>query len=135
MKRLRKNMEPRNLFNASILLIVIMVVVSVAVNALTEPHMRQTLPMEGVTVSSVTFSGGNTVKLVVNNSGIVDFTVAEVWINNDKQPFSTDPAIGKISSTESMEISVNYAYVNGTSYNIKLVSDKKDAYFVSATAL
>jgi hypothetical protein len=135
MKRLRKNMEPRNLFTASILLIVIMVVISVAVNALTEPHMRQALPVEGVTVSSVTFSGGNTVKLVVNNSGIVDFTIAEVWINNDKQTFTTNPAIGKISPSESMEISVNYTYVNCTSYNIKLISDKKDSYFVSATAL
>jgi hypothetical protein len=134
-RKFRKTVEPRNLFAASILLIVFMVVVSIAVNALTETQAKRTLLIEGLTVSSVTFSGGNTIELVVNNSGIMDFTIAEVWINNEKQTFTTNPAIGTISPNENMEISVNYAYVNGTNYHIKIVSDRKDVYFASATAL
>ena len=135
MKSFGKNWRSLNLFTASILLIVFMVVVSVAVNVLAGTQGNRTLPTEDLTVSSVAFSGDNTINVFVNNSGFMDLAIAEVWINNAKQKFTTNPSSCEISLNGSMEISVNYAYVNGTSYNIKLVSDKKDTYFVSATAL
>ena len=135
MKIFRKNERPLNLFTASILLIAFMVLVSVAVNLLTGTQAQRTSLIEDLKVSSVSFSGGNTLDMIVNNSGTVDFVIAEVWINNEKQAFTTNPSIGKIPPNGSMEISVNHAYVNGTNYHIKIVSDNKNEYFASATAL
>jgi hypothetical protein len=130
-----KNGKSLDIFAASILLIALMVPVSVAVNVLTEPQTSLALMTETLTVSSVTFSGGNTVHVRAKNSGTLDFTVAEVWVDNEKQAFTTSPAAGKIPPNGTMEISVNYAYVNGTSCHIKIVSDRANEYFASATAL
>lgn len=124
-----------NLFAASILLIVLMVPVSVAVNVLTDPHPNRALMNEDLTVSSVVFSSGNMIYVRVNNSGTLPLTVAEVWVNNEKRSFTTNPATGQVPPNGNMELSVNYAYVNGTCYHIKLVSDRENEYFASATAL
>jgi hypothetical protein len=40
-----------------------------------------------------------------------------------------------LPSNGTMEVSVNYTYVNGTCYHIKIVSDRENEYFASATAL
>ena len=91
-------------------------------------------PCEPVS-SGVTFSGGNTIHVIVNNSGTLDFAVSEVWVNDEKQAFTTNPSVGRIPPNECMELSVAYVYVNETSYHIKIVSDRTNEYFASATAL
>ena len=131
----RTNGKSLNLFAASILLIALMVPVSVAVNVLTDPQPNRALATEDLTVSSVTFSGGNTIHMIVHNSGTEVFTIAELWVNNERQDFTTSPATGQLPPNGSMEVTVNYAYVNGTSYHIKIVSDRENDYFASATAL
>jgi P pilus assembly chaperone PapD len=130
-----KKEQSLNLFAASILLIVLMVPASVAVNVLTEPQANKALLTERLTVSSVIFSGGSAIHLRVNNSGTLNFAVAEVWVNSERQAFTTNPAEGQMPPNGSMEISVSYAYVNGTSYHVKIVSDRGNEYFASATAL
>lgn len=124
-----------NLFAASILLIILLVPVSVAVNVLTDPQPNRVPMTEDLMVSSVVFSGGNTIHVNINNSGTLAFTVAEVWVNNEKQSFTTISATGQVPPNGTMVLSVNYAYVNGTSYHIRIVSDREKEYFVSATAL
>lgn len=135
MKGYRKKGQASNHLIASILLIVCMVVTSVAVSMFTETNANPSPLMEDLTVASVTFSGSNTVCVFVNNSGTLDFAIAQVWINNEKQAFTTNPSIGRISPDENMEILVTYGYVNETSYHIKIVSDRTNEYFASATAL
>jgi hypothetical protein len=130
-----KNGRSLDIFAASILLIALMVPVSVAVNVLTETQTSKALPAEDLIVSSVTFSGGNTIYVRINNSGASDFVVAELWVNNEKQAFTTNPNSGQVPPNGTMEISVNYAYVNGTTYHIKIVSHRNNDYFASATAL
>ncbi len=124
-----------NLFAASISLIVLMVPVSVAVNVLTDTQPSRALLTEELTVSSVTFSGGNTIHVCVNNSGTLDFAIAELWVNNKRQAFTTSPATGQVPPNGSMEVSVNHAYVNGTIYHVKIVSQRENEYFASATVL
>ena len=124
-----------NLFAASILLIVLMVPVSVAVSVLTDSPISRALMTEDLTVSSVVFSGGSTIYMSINNSGTLAFTVAEVWVNNEKQSFTTIPATGQVSPNGTQDLSVNYVYVNGTSYHIKIASEREKEYFVSATPL
>ncbi len=135
MKSYRKKRQASNHLVASILLIVCMVVISVAVSAFTGTHANPSPLVEDLKVTSVTFSSGNTIHVFVNNSGTLDFTVAEVWINNEKQAFTTNPSVGRIFPNESMDISVTYGYVNEMSYHIKIVSDRTNGYFASATAL
>lgn len=124
-----------NLFGASILLIVLMVPVSVAVSVLTDSPASRALMTEDLTVSSVVFSGGNTIYMSINNSGTLAFTVAEVWVNNEKQSFTTIPTTGQVSPNGTQDLSVNYVYVNGTRYHIKIASEREKEYFFSATPL
>lgn len=135
MKSDRKKGQASNHLIASILLIVSMVLISVAVSTFTGTNANPSPLMEDLTIVSVNFSCGNTICVFINNSGTLDFAVAQVWINNEKQAFTTNPSIGRISPNESMEISVSYGYVNETSYHIKIVSDRTNEYFASATAL
>jgi hypothetical protein len=135
MLRFRKNGKAPNLFNLSVLFIVFMVVVSIGVNVLVATQTSHALPIEDLTVSNVTFSDGDTVNVFINNSGTLDLAVAEVWVNSQKQAFTTNPTMGEVPPHGSMEISVNHTYANGTNYHIKIVSDRNNDYFASATAL
>lgn len=100
-----------------------------------QPKAKQPPLKEDLTISSVAFSGGNTIDVVVDNSGTKDLVIAEVWINNEKQTFTTTPAIEKIPPNESVHVSVTYAYSKGTNYQIKIVSARKNFHLVSTTAL
>jgi hypothetical protein len=136
MKSYRKKGQASNHLIASILLIVCMVVISLAVSVFTEgTHANPSPLVEDLTITSVTFSGGNTIHVVVNNSGTLDFVVSQVWIDNENQAFTTNSSVGRIPPNGCMELSVAYVYVNETSYHIKIVSDRTNEYFASATAL
>jgi hypothetical protein len=124
-----------NLFAASIFLIVLLVPVSVAVNVLTDSPASRAMMTEDLTVSSVVFSGGNAIYMSINNSGTLAFTVAEVWVNNEKQSFTTIPANGQVWPNGTLDLSVNYVYVNRICYHIKIASEREKEYFVSATPL
>jgi hypothetical protein len=112
-----------------------MVLVSIAVNVLIEKQARQPPLTEELRITSVAFSGGNTIDVVVNNSGTMDAAIAEVWINNEKQNFTTNPPIEKLLPNASVHVSVTYPYSNGTNYNIKIVSNRGSVYLAAATAL
>lgn len=135
MKRFRKNDKAQNLFTASVLFIVLMVVVSIAVNALTETHARPPALTEELSITSVTFSQGNTIDVVVNNSGTLDSGIVEVWINNEKQAFTINPPIGTFLPNASIHVLMTYPYANGTNYDIKIVSNRGNIYFAAASAL
>jgi heme/copper-type cytochrome/quinol oxidase subunit 2 len=100
-----------------------------------QPKVKQPPLKEDLTISSVAFSGGNTIDVVVDNSGTKDLVIAEVWINNEKQAFTTAPAIEKIPPNESVHVFVTYAYSEGTDYQIKIVSARKNFHLVSTTAV
>jgi hypothetical protein len=124
---------------AAIVAIVVVVVVVIALvwrrRNKNKPKVKKVPMKEELTISGVTFSGGDTVDIAVDNSGTKDFAIAEVWINNEKQNFTTAPPMERIPPKESVHVSVTYAYSKGTSYNVKIVSDKKKVYLVTATAL
>ena len=136
MKRFRKDGIAQNLFTASILFIVIMVVVSITVNVLVETQARPPPLTEELTITSVAFSYGNTIDVVINNSGTLDSTIAEVWINNEKQNFTINSPIEKVLPNRGVvHVSVSCSYSNGTNYNIKIVSNRGNVYLAAATAL
>jgi hypothetical protein len=124
-----------------IAIIVIVVVVAAVIAVIwrkkrkMKPKAKQPPLKEELTISSVAFSGGNTIDVVVDNSGTKDLVIAEVWINNEKQTFTTTPPMERIPPNESVHVSVTYAYSKGTNYQIKIVSDRKNFHLVSTTAL
>jgi len=124
---------------AVIIAIVVIVVVVIALvwrrRSKMKPKVKRVPMKEELTISGVTFSGDDTVNVVVDNSGTKDFAIAEVWINNEKQAFTMTPPMERVPPNESVHVSVTYAYSGGTSYNVKIVSDRKKVYLVSATAL
>jgi hypothetical protein len=133
MKRFRKNGNAQNLFNTSISFIVLMVVVSIAVNVLIETHAKQPPLIEELKITGVTFSKSNTINVVVNNSGTLDFEIAEVWINNEKQAFTINSPTETVLPSASVHVLVTCPYSNGTNYNIKVVSNRGNVYLASAS--
>jgi hypothetical protein len=135
MKRFRKNGKAQNLFTASILFIVFMVVVSIAVNVLVETQARPPPLTEELEITSVAFSQNNTIDVVVNNSGTLDSEIAEVWINNERQIFTINPPIEEFLPSTSVHVLVTCPYSNGNNYNIKIVSNRGNVYLAVASAL
>jgi hypothetical protein len=123
----------------AIIAIVIVVVVVVALvwrrRNKNKPKVKKVPMKEELTISGVTFSGGDTLDIAVDNSGTKDFAIAEVSINNEKQAFTIAPAMERVPPNESVHVSVTYAYSKGTSYNVKIVTNRKKVYLVTATAL
>ena len=96
------------------------------------PQFSQT---EELTVVGVTFSSGNMTTVVVVNDGTGLSEIAEVWINSAKQTFTSNSTEGFILPKNCIVISIFYAYLNGTDYNFKMVSERGTTYLFTATAL
>jgi len=121
-----------NLVVGAVLLIAVMVVVSVAVDAWSGKTV-QSAQIEELTVSSFTFSGGNTITIVVENNGTIPSGIAEVCINNEKQQFTANSTI--IEPCDCLDISIVYAYSNDTNYHFKMVLERGSTYLFTAAAL
>ena len=69
------------LLYVAVIVIVAVIVVVIAViwrkKRKMEPKAKRPPRKEELTISSVTFSGGNTIDVVVDNSGTVDFAIAD----------------------------------------------------------
>lgn len=131
MAKSRKSKDA-NLVVAAVLLIAVMVVISVAVDACTGTPSRFFQPEE-LTISSFDFSNGNTINVVVENNGTVASEIAEVWINNERQAFTTNSTL--IRPIDCADLLISYTYSNGTNYHIKIISEKGSTYLFTATAL
>jgi hypothetical protein len=127
-----RNSRDANLVVGAVLLIAVMVVISVAVDACTGTTSRFFQPEE-LTISSFDFSNGNTINVVVENNGSVTSEIAEVWINNERQAFTSNSTL--IQPKDCVDLLVSYAYSNGTNYHIKIVSEKGSTYLFTATSL
>jgi hypothetical protein len=121
-----------NLLVASVLLIAVMVVVSIAVDAWNGKTVHSS-QIEELTVSSFAFSSNNTITVVVENNGTVPSGIAEVLINNEKQAFTANSTI--IPPKDCIELSIVYTYSNDTNYHFKLVSERGSTYLFTAIAI
>jgi len=121
-----------NLLVASVLLISVMVVVSVAVDSLSGKTVQST-QIEKFAVSNFAFSSGNTISIVVENNGTIPLEIAEVCIDNAKQQFTENATI--VQPHDFLNLSINYTYANDTNYHFKLVTERGNPYFFTATTL
>jgi hypothetical protein len=127
-----KHRKDANLLVGAVLLIAVMVVVSVAVDAWTGKSAYSS-QREELTVSSFTFSNGNTISVIVENNGTVPSGIAEVWINNEKQAFTANSTM--IPPKDCIALSIVYTYSNGTNYHFKMISERRGTYLFTATAV
>jgi hypothetical protein len=121
-----------NLLVASVLLISVMVVVSVAVDSLSGKTVQST-QIEKFTVSNFAFSSGNTISIVVENNGTIPLGIAEVCIDNAKQQFTENATI--VQPNDYLNLSINFTYSNDTNYQFKLVTERGTTYLFTAATL
>ena len=127
-----RDSKDANLVVGEVLLIAVLVVVSVAVDTWTGKS-SQVSQIEELNVCSFTFSNGNTINVVVENNGTVTSEITEVWINNERQLFTSNSTT--VHPKDSAELSITHTYANKTNYNFKLVSERGSTYLFTTTTL
>ena len=132
-----RDSKDANLVVGAVLLIAVLVVVSVVVDAwagkAVHPEQAYSSETEDLTVVSFTFTANNTVNVIVENNGTVTSGIAEVWINNEQQTFTTNSTL--IQPKDNADISIRYTYANDTNYHFKMISEKGNTYLFTATTL
>jgi len=123
---------------ASIILIAVTVAVSIAVAAWMGALTFTFTATEQVDIRNIAWHGPNTgFNLTVYNTGTSSFTVTQIWINNvDKTSVSNIGTGLTIVDGGSDKINVNYAYANGTNYEIAILTSKGNRFsklFVGGT--
>jgi flagellin-like protein len=109
---------------ASIILIAVTVAVSIAVAAWMGALTFSFMGTEEATISTLTWTGPNTgFTLKIDNTGTKDLTITQIQVNYGTtgvtQPSGLPLALKAAATTT---LSVTFAYVNGTSYDISVVT-------------
>jgi flagellin-like protein len=113
---------------ASIILIAVTVAVSIAVAAWMGALTFSFMGTEQVQISRITWAWSDTASartftINVNNTGTKDITVNQIQVNYAGVTGTISPALPYIlKSANSVTLTVNYAYTNGTNYDISVVS-------------
>jgi len=115
---------------ASIILIAVTVAVSIAVAAWMGALTFTFMGTEQLDIRSVTWVGPNTgLNVTVYNTGTSPVTITQVWINNIDKTLSSNLGTGlTIADGGNSKVNVNYAYANGTNYDILIVTSKGNKF-------
>ncbi|MEM2972492.1 MAG: archaellin/type IV pilin N-terminal domain-containing protein [Candidatus Bathyarchaeia archaeon] len=108
---------------ASIILIAVTVAVSIAVAAWMGALTIGFMGTEQLTISKLTWTGSG-FTLTVNNTGTKDLTITQIQVNyGTTGVIVQSPALPHTLRTgQGVQIQVEYAYVNGTNYDISVVT-------------
>ena len=114
-----KDSKDTNLVVATVLFIAVLVAVSLVVDAwagkTVHPEQAYTSEKEDLDVVSFTFATNNMVNVIIENNGTATSIIAEVWINNEQQTFTTNSTL--IHPKDYAFISIRYVYANDTAGN------------------
>ena len=107
---------------ASIILIAVTVAVSIAVAAWMGALTFTFMGTEQLTISTLTWEDDMSgFDMLVNNTGTKDLTITQVQVNYvGKNVDETLPM--QLAATVGTSLSVNFVYVNGTAYDISVVT-------------
>jgi len=137
--KILKNKKALSPVVASIILIAVTVAVSIAVAAWMGALTFTFTATEQVDIRSIAWTGPNEgFTLTIYNTGTSPVTITQVWVNNvDKTSSSSINASGlNIPAGEHGQITVTFGYVNGTNYDILIVTSKGNKFsktFVGGT--
>ena len=113
---------------ASIILIAVTVAVSIAVAAWMGALTFTFMGTEQLAISKITWTWSATpanrqFTLTVNNTGTKDVTINQILVNYAGVTGTISPALPYIlKATKSVTLTVNYAYSNGTNYDISVAT-------------
>jgi len=116
---------------ASIILIAVTVAVSIAVAAWMGALTFTFMGTEELTISTLTWIPNTGFTVVVNNTGTKDLTITQVQVNwgttGVTQP-SGLPLQLVTGAGVSLDLSTGYTYLNGSSYDISIVTSSGYKY-------
>jgi flagellin-like protein len=110
---------------ASIILIAVTVAVSIAVAAWMGALTFSFMGTEQLTISTLTWTGPNTgFTLKVDNAGTKDVTISQIQVNYGTTGVtSVTPSLPlALKASATTTLTVAFAYINGTSYDISVVT-------------
>jgi len=109
---------------ASIILIAVTVAVSIAVAAWMGALTFTFMGTEELTISELTWIGPNTgFNLTIDNTGTKDVTITQIQVNYGITGVSQPGSLPlQLVAADDTSLSVPFVYVNGTSYDISVVT-------------
>ena len=127
--KILKNKKALSPVVASIILIAVTVAVSIAVAAWMGALTFTFMGTEQLDIRNISWTPNSAFSITVYNTGTSPVTVTQIWVNNvDKTTSSTIGSGVSIPEGSSAQINVTYAYTNGTSYEITIVTSKGNRF-------
>ena len=131
MKNFRKSRKALSPVVASIILIAVTVAVSIAVAAWMGALTIGFMGTEEVRITNVQFLSDTQAQVTAKNTGSIDVTLTEAYVGNN---LATATGLTVITPGTEIDVIVDGTYVQGTSYQFKLVSSKGNPFVYTATA-
>jgi len=125
MKKLWRSRKALSPVIAAIILIAVTVAVSIAVAAWMGALTFTFMGTEELTIATLTWTGPNTgFSIKVDNAGTRDATITQIQVNYGTtdviQPVGVLPL--QLTAADTTTLAVGFAYANGTSYDISVVT-------------
>ncbi|MQY62179.1 hypothetical protein GH146_02680 [archaeon] len=137
MKKLLKSKKAMSPVIAAIILIAVTVAVSIAVAAWMGSLTIGFMETEEMRIASVTFTGTDTINIIVVNSGteVVEVTAATVTFGSTTVSLTdlTDTVAAETTDTVTLT-DITIIVAAGTTYDIELITAAGNTYSYSATA-
>jgi len=90
--------------------------------------------VEHLQITSMKFLGSGTeIQVTLNNTGTVEVTITEAWINDAREV--TDPPLPQtIYANAGLTLNIPYNWVTGNVYEVKVVSSRGNQFLYTAVA-
>jgi flagellin-like protein len=120
---------------ASIILIAVTVAVSIAVAAWMGALTFNFMATEQGQVTNLQFDvATKAINATFQNTGTTPITIAEAWVNGQKQATPTVP-LNPVPGNNQTMVTISYPLLaNGNQYEVKLVSSKGNTFLRTSTA-
>jgi len=130
LRKIRKNAKALSPVVASIILIAVTVAVSIAVAAWMGALSIGFMETEQLSISNIQWNTG-AIQLDVRNTGTTDVVISSATVNGETIDLDPDVTVAKNSDGS---VSVPYNWVQGDTYQIRLLSSKGNYFPYNAVA-
>ena len=123
MKKLWRSRKALSPVIAAIILIAVTVAVSIAVAAWMGALTFTWMGTEELTIATLTWTPNSAFSIKVDNTGTRDLTITQIQVNYGTTGVTQPTGLPlQLSAAGTTTLDVTYTYVNGTSYDISIVT-------------